>query len=301
MSTLSITVDIEDWYHIPSVTGSSFSVYKDTEEFFNKWKDRYDYLTKPTERLLKIFNDHDIRATFFIVADVIDNYPGLVENIKDKGHEIASHGLHHACNIDMHTKKPAFSEEEFIARTKKAKKKLEIISGKSVIGYRAPNALLGRWMIGSLKEMGFKYDSSIGANSLVNKSDMNLSEVPSAPFFPTKELTPGGPKNFIEFPFSHYNIMGFKFPTAGGPYLRFFGRRPIQAGLKQSLKRGHTILYFHSIDISRETFPKIGKNRPGYWLIKGKTVENRLIKIFNKFKNVEKLPLNDYAERMITE
>ena len=34
MNTLSITVDIEDWYNIPSVTGSPFSVYKDVPEFF---------------------------------------------------------------------------------------------------------------------------------------------------------------------------------------------------------------------------------------------------------------------------
>ena len=36
MNTLSITVDIEDWYHIPSVTGSPFSVYKDVNEFFER-------------------------------------------------------------------------------------------------------------------------------------------------------------------------------------------------------------------------------------------------------------------------
>ena len=45
MSALSITVDIEDWYHVPSVTGSQFSVYKDVDEFFDKWKGRYDFLT----------------------------------------------------------------------------------------------------------------------------------------------------------------------------------------------------------------------------------------------------------------
>jgi hypothetical protein len=46
MNTLSITIDIEDWYHIPSVAGSPFSVYKDVDEFFDKWTGRrYDYLT----------------------------------------------------------------------------------------------------------------------------------------------------------------------------------------------------------------------------------------------------------------
>jgi peptidoglycan/xylan/chitin deacetylase (PgdA/CDA1 family) len=97
MNTLSITVDIEDWYHIPSVTGSPFSVYKDIDDFFKKWKGRYDYLTDPTKRVLDMLDEFDIKATFFVVADVVEHYPGLVESIVERGHEIGCHGLHHAC------------------------------------------------------------------------------------------------------------------------------------------------------------------------------------------------------------
>ncbi len=67
---LAVTVDVEDWYHIPSVTGSPFSRFRNVEEFFTKWKGRYDYLTKPTKRVLDILNQLNIRATFFVVADV---------------------------------------------------------------------------------------------------------------------------------------------------------------------------------------------------------------------------------------
>ena len=97
MNTLSITVDIEDWYHIPSVTGSPFSVYKDVEEFFEKWNGRYDYLSEPTGRVLDLLDEFDVKATFFVVADVVEHYPGLVESIAERGHEIGCHGLHHAC------------------------------------------------------------------------------------------------------------------------------------------------------------------------------------------------------------
>ena len=83
MNRLSITVDIEDWYHIPSVTGSPFSVYKDVDDFFKKWEGRYDYLSlrEPTKRVLDMLDEFDIRATFFVVADVVDHYPGLVGSI----------------------------------------------------------------------------------------------------------------------------------------------------------------------------------------------------------------------------
>jgi hypothetical protein len=56
MNTLSITVDIEDWYHIPSVTGSPFSVYKDVNAFFDKWEGRYDYLSEPMKGYTRWYN-----------------------------------------------------------------------------------------------------------------------------------------------------------------------------------------------------------------------------------------------------
>ena len=99
MNTLSITIDIEDWYYIPSVTGSHFSVYKDVNEFFKGWKGKYDYLTEPTRSVLDMLDEYDIKATFFVVADVVEHYPGLVESIVERGHEIGCHGLHHACKI----------------------------------------------------------------------------------------------------------------------------------------------------------------------------------------------------------
>jgi len=64
MNRLSITVDIEDWYHIPSVTGSPFSVYKDVNEFFKGWTGKYDYLTEPTKRVLDMLDEFDILDNF---------------------------------------------------------------------------------------------------------------------------------------------------------------------------------------------------------------------------------------------
>ena len=53
----AITVDIEDWYHIPSFTGSPFSKFKNVDEFFGSWTGRYDYLTEPTIRVLEILDE----------------------------------------------------------------------------------------------------------------------------------------------------------------------------------------------------------------------------------------------------
>ncbi|CEG13791.1 Polysaccharide deacetylase [groundwater metagenome] len=278
---IAVTIDIEDWYHIHSVTGSPFSKFRDVDEFFSKWNKRYDYLTKPTKKVLKILDKLNIHATFFVVADVVEHYPGLVEEIADKGHEIGCHGLHHACKIHPKTKKPLMSKEEFGERTLKAKRILEKASGKKVIGYRSPNAFIGGWMLDSLEKLGFKYDSSVSKNSLYNKTDSQLINVTTAPYHPKKdcldtETDDSKNDGLLEIPWSYFDFMGFKFPTAGGPMLRFLGSGYIVLGLKQSLKRGSTVFYFHPIDISNEKFPDIGKGRPLYWIIKGETIENRI-------------------------
>jgi hypothetical protein len=58
-------------------------------------------------------------------------------------------------------------------------------------------------------------------------------------------------------------------------------------GLKQSLKRGNTVFYFHPIDIAYEKFPQIGKGRPMYWAIKGNMVEKRIEHILKELNDVE--------------
>ena len=186
MNTLSITVDIEDWYHIPSVTGSPFAVSKDVPKFFEGWTGRYDYLTEPTKRVLDMLDEYEVTATFFVVADVVDHYPGLVESIVERGHEIGCHGLHHACKIDPKTKEPLMSIKDFEERTLEAKEMLEQVCKGKVIGYRAPNALVGGWMLDSLEKIGFKYDSSISVNSLYNKTDSSLEGVSPYPYYPKK-------------------------------------------------------------------------------------------------------------------
>jgi len=280
---LAVTVDIEDWYHIPSVTGSPFARFTDVGEFFAKWKGRSDYLTEPTRRVLEILAELDIRATFFVVADVTEHYPGLVQQIAERGHEIACHGLHHACKIHPKTKEPLMSRNEFKERTLQAKQMLERETrGQEIIGYRAPAAYVAGWMLDSLEEMGFKYDSSVSANSFYNKTDSPLRDVDTRPYYPQRgSLKPGDERRILEIPLSYYKA-GFRFPTGGGPMLRFLGSRYIMLGLKQSLKRGDTVFYFHPIDISDEKFPNgSSPRRPFYWAIKGGVVERRMKYILN--------------------
>ena len=282
---LAVTVDVEDWYHHLTVTGSPYAEYEDVESFFDDWTGRYDYVSDPCFRVLDMLDDLDITATFFVVADLIDRSPGLVEEIAARGHRIACHGLHHTSALHPSTKEPWVEPPDFVERIRTAKEKLERASGQDVIGFRAPNAYISGWMIDRLEALGFDYDSSVTKNSLYNKTDSSLEEVGSEPFEPEEgRLVPGGNRDIAEFPWPYYEIGGYRIPTAGGPLIRLFGRRIVQRGIEQSLQRGDTMFYFHPLDISRESLPSVGTSyrRPAYWAFKGKRTERRIRDLLSK-------------------
>ncbi|MGD9675618.1 MAG: polysaccharide deacetylase family protein, partial [Candidatus Bipolaricaulia bacterium] len=131
-SKLAITVDVEDWYHVPLVAGSPFARYRDVPAFFAEWKSRYDYLSGPTADVLSMLGEKGVRATFFVVADVVEHYPRLVRRIAAAGHELACHGLHHSCVIDPRTKVQLMPRSEFEENTRTARSMLEDAIGKPV-------------------------------------------------------------------------------------------------------------------------------------------------------------------------
>ncbi|HLZ50681.1 MAG TPA: polysaccharide deacetylase family protein [Candidatus Acidoferrum sp.] len=48
-----------------------------------------------TPRMLDIFREHAVRATFFVVGGAAEQYPELVLRMKDEGHEVGSHSYSH--------------------------------------------------------------------------------------------------------------------------------------------------------------------------------------------------------------
>ena len=213
---------------------------------------------------------------------MIQHYPGLVESIADHGHEIACHGLHHACKIDPKTKKPLLSQSEFEKRTKQAKTMLEKVSGENVIGYRAPNALVGGWMLDSLENIGFKYDSSVCVNSIYNKTDSDLAGVSSTPYFPQKNsLRPAERRDIIELPWAYYD-MGFKIPHVWRPHAAISWREyPSLAGYCEFKAWDHGSLFPPHRHLSREV-PGDRNWETILLVIQRKIIENRIRYILNR-------------------
>jgi len=67
-----------------------------------------------TPQLLKILDDANIKATFFVVGKMVKKYPELLKEIHARGHEIANHTYNHR-NLTMLSTSDIMSE---LLRTK---------------------------------------------------------------------------------------------------------------------------------------------------------------------------------------
>jgi hypothetical protein len=96
-------------------------------------------------------------ATFFCLGWVAERRPALIREIHSRGHEVACHGYDHRMITAM-------TPGEFRQDIRKAKAVLEDITGRQVVGYRAPSYSITRknlWALEILAEEGFLYDSSV--------------------------------------------------------------------------------------------------------------------------------------------
>lgn len=121
------------------------------------WSSFETRVSSNTCKLLDLLARTQTRATFFVLGWVAERHPGLIKQIAECGHEIASHGYDH----ELVT---AQTPELFRADVRKSKRILEDLVGTAVHGYRAPGFTVTQetlWALPILVEEGFTYDSSI--------------------------------------------------------------------------------------------------------------------------------------------
>lgn len=283
---IALSIDVEDWYHTPLVTGASFSRYKTLDEFFAEWKGKYDTITEPTLKILDLLKKYNIKATFFVVANVVQNYPEIVEALKKSPHEIGCHSLNHYSAIDSRSKKPLQSIQDWKNELIEAKRILETTFNREIIGYRAPGAYFGKWMVPILVELGFKYDSSIAYNSLYNKTDAKLIDIPKVPYrLNSNTLGAENPdSNLLELPWANFRFFGKNLPTGGAYFFRLMGYHFYKYVIKKNLELGDTMFYFHPIDCTDSEIPLSNfKSRPFYWINKGTKTLRKIERLFNYF------------------
>ena len=198
----ALTVDVEDYFHVAALAPS---IHRDS------WISRESRVVGNTQKLLAIFEEFDVRGTFFVLGWVAERYPQLVRDIAAHGHEIACHGYSHRLVYEQ-------SPQEFYQETHRAKNLLQEITGSAVLGYRAASYSIVRkslWALDILVELGFVYDSSIFP---VRHDRYGIHDAERAPH---RMATPTG-KSIVEWPLATARILGFRLPVAGGGYFRLF-------------------------------------------------------------------------------
>jgi polysaccharide deacetylase family protein (PEP-CTERM system associated) len=227
----ALTVDVEDYFHV-----TAFSRQIDPATW-----DRFPLrVERNTHRLLDLFAEQSVQATFFVLGWVAERCPGLVRTIAERGHEVACHGYSHQL---IYEQTPAVFREE----TVRAKMCLENQAQRPVLGYRAASYSITKrslWALDILAELGFTYDSSIFP------VHHDRYGIPGSPRWPYRLDTPSS-GSIIEFPPATLAIGGYRLPVAGGGYFRLYPYQLTRFALSRinRSERQPFVFYLHPWEI----------------------------------------------------
>jgi len=229
----AMTIDVEDFFQV--------SAFDDVVPR-GAWESYPNRVVSNTRRLLQIFEEHGVTATFFVLAWVADRHPGLIAEIAAGGHEIASHGYGH--QLVYNQTPDAFRED-----VRRAKGILEDLAARPVRGYRAPSYSITRrslWALDVLVEEGYTYDASI----FPIRHDRY--GIPGAPRHAYALPRAGG--TLTEAPPSTVRIGPVNLPVAGGGYFRLLPYWWTRWGIARINRRETkpAIFYLHPWEIDPE-------------------------------------------------
>ena len=124
---------------------------------------------KVTEEILNTLKKNDVKATFFLIGELVEQHPDLVKRMNDEGHSIGVHTFTHERN-KIYRNNASFLEENL-----KAQKSIENVIGKKVFSLRFPfgsnnsTYTLKKSLVDSLHEQGFRiYDWTVDSTDALN-------------------------------------------------------------------------------------------------------------------------------------
>lgn len=261
-----MSIDVEDYFQV-----SAFEKTVDRR----RWDRLESRVCQNTERLLELFEQTDVRGTFFILGWVADRHPDLVRQIAARGHEIASHGYAHRLVYEQ-------TAQEFREDIRRARAAIECAAGVPVRGYRAPSYSIteqSKWALEVLAEEGYVYDASI----FPIRHDRY--GIPDAPRHPHSIACPTGV--IWEVPGSTVRLGGVNFPVGGGGYFRILPYEWTRWGIRRlnRIEQRPAIFYLHpwEIDPEQPRLPGSALSRFRHYRNLGMTAE-RLRRLCDEFR-----------------
>jgi polysaccharide deacetylase family protein (PEP-CTERM system associated) len=219
------TVDVEEYFQV-----AAFERYLPRESWdYMEWR-----VARGVARLLELLDRHRATATFFVLGWVAERQPDVVQAIASAGHEVASHGWDHR---RLARQTPG----EFRDSVRRTKDVLQQLTGRVVLGFRAPSFSIipGReWALDILIEEGYGYDSSLFP---VRRPGYGYPRGKRDPYCLVR---PAG--RLVEVPPTTLRRLGVNLPAAGGAYLRLLPYELTRAAVRDCERRGQpATIYVH--------------------------------------------------------
>lgn len=235
-----LTVAMEDYYHV-----GAFNQLVQRGE----WHRFESRLERATDATLALLDTHGVKATFFTLGWVADQYPELIKRVAARGHEIASKGYYHRHITQM-------SPVEFVDDLHRAREALERASGRQVLGYRVAGQWLRAsdlWVLDLLAEEGYAYDSSVLPFG---------RQFDDEPWRRYAHKHRAGSSTLWEFPITTTRVLGQSVPIGGGNYLRQLPTWFVHMAARPALveARRPFVLYFHTWELDPDQ-PRISAAR----------------------------------------
>lgn len=260
--TAVFTIDVEEWYHL--------------EYFKNSNCDREKSVMDGLDVFINIIDKHNIKASFFIVGELIQTLKKIIKNLDIEGHDIGLHSYYHKRPVEQNI-------NEFVKDTKDTISEMKAILPNNSFGYRSPCFAIDRERLNKVIDLGIKYDAS-----KITQKEHPLYVNLDLDGFEKLEKYIYKKKYFKVFEVSTIKFLGVNIPIAGGGYLRIIPWFLYVWLLKKYLKKSTFINFFiHPFELSRMNFelpkntPYLTKFRYNY---KRNKVEKRLNKIIELLK-----------------
>ena len=272
-------IDFEDWFHPQLI-----------QKYLTN-EDKEFKVTNGLDEILDWLRKNETSATFFIVGEILEKKPEILDKIKSHGHEIGFHTMFHDRLDEENYNKEKFRDEI---------KKFNKLTNNCSKGFRAPTFSLNEncsWVIDVLEEFGYVYDSSIMP---VKTRMYGINNAEKKPYFISSDnLKENDPNAKIkEFPLLVTKFMGKKIPAAGGFYLRTLPTKIIKNAIKDYERENiPATIYIHSWELTPQYMPRISMSKMDYFITyhnleKSMKKMDQILKEF-KFTSFEKYLKNN--------
>lgn len=196
-----LTFDVEEWFHL---------LDNDSTRSEEQWKTYEVRIHENIDRIFRILEDTNTKATFFIIGWIAKTYPEVVKRIAEK-YEIGSHTMTHQLVWQQ-------NPSEFKKDVDSSVKLLQDLTGQNIKYFRAPGFSIREseaWAFEILHDLGIEVDCSVfpahhahGGLASYGKGQPAIIEING--------------KQIKEFPISTKEIFNRHMVYSGGGYFRLF-------------------------------------------------------------------------------